>query len=155
MAPRPLRSQGRPSTRVIPANWETSHAPVADRAGTAVVALRRPGSGNAFNKTSGRTEFTKLEPYATGLPSRIQGLRETARGAPTVVAAENVRITDYLVTVPLAVVAATGDLVEITTCSDPMLPAGAMLKVVEITRGSLRFERDLFCTILDTTGGVS
>ena len=144
--PRPNRSYGRPGTRVIPADWETSHAPVAESTMTATVDLRKPGSTTSFNEGTGQTEYVPLAPYATAQPARVQAYRETAIDRTRDVADETVRVAGYLVTLPLASNPSAGDLVDVTACTDPQL-AGRTLLVVDTVRGSLRFERDVFCTI--------
>lgn len=144
--PRPTRSYGRPGTPVIPADWQASHAAVAVGTMTATVSLRKPGTTSVFNEDTGQTEYTPLPAYTTGQPARIQAYRATAIDRAKDVADETLRVTGYLVTLPWAVSVDEGDLVDVSSCTDPEL-AGRSLLVIDLVRGSLRFERDVFCTI--------
>lgn len=146
--PRPTRSYGRPGTPVIPADWQESHAPVAQGTMTATVSLRKPGSTTVFDEATGQTEYTPLTPYATAQPARIQAYRATAIDRAKDVADETVRVTGYLVSVPWDNAPDEGDIVDVTASKDGDL-AGRSLVVIDVVRGSLRFTRDLFCTLHD------
>ncbi|GAB2762061.1 DUF6093 family protein [Nocardioides pakistanensis] len=135
---------GRPGTEVIPTGWATGHGTAADGSKTATVTLRQPGTTTSWDEANQRTVSTPLAPYATDVPARIQALTNDAR---TVDAAEQqVTVAGYLVAVPLALDPAVGDLIQVTSSGDPTLD-GRDLTVVDVVRGSLRLERDLFCTL--------
>lgn len=120
---------------------------------TLKVALRHPGSSTSFNETTQRTDLIPEAPYCTNLLSRIQAHRETAQDADSSSAEESVRTSGYLVTLPLSAsltTLAVGDLIDVpTNCADPLL-AGHSLRIVDLVRGTLRFERDVFAVINDT-----
>lgn len=159
--PRPNRSYGRPGTEVIPADWETSHAPIAAKTMTGVAALRLPGVTMAWSDAEQRTVPTPHAPYATGVPVRVQAHRETAVDRAADVADQTIEVAGYLVTLPRgdagADQIAPGHLIDITSSSDP-LAAGVTFRVIELVLGTLRFERDVFAVVNDqtdqTTGGA-
>lgn len=146
---RPQRAMGRPGTPVIPAGWETSHGTVAAATMTATVNLRKPGGTKTWNTTTRRTEYTGASPYATAQPARIQAQTvRTVRSGQEEVAEETLQIAGYLVAIALDQEPAAGDLVDVTASSDPLL-TGRTLRIHDVVRGSLRFERDLLCTLAD------
>lgn len=156
--PRPQRAYGRPGTTVIPPDWGTSHAPVAEGTMPDRVSLRAPGgTGSGWNETEKRTDVTPFTPFATDVPARIQALTERrGAGAEQTTADDLVRVAGYLVSLPLTadgvddvVVDGESDtLIDVTTSADPLL-AGKTLRVADIVRGSSRFERNLLCTLND------
>lgn len=131
---------------------------VAAKTMTLCVALRHPGSDATYNAGLGHSVITPQAPYATNIPVRVQAHRETAQNDEKTSAEESIRITGYLVTLPLSADLtglATGDLIDIpSNCADDLL-AGVSLRIVEIVRGSLRFERDVFAVINDTATEVT
>lgn len=148
--PRPNRAYGRPrSNPVIPAAWETDHAPVAQATMTATVNLRKPGaSSTSFNVATQQTVPVPFAPYASGQPARFQAYRATAIDRAREVAEDTVRVTGYLVALPLQLNPDEGDQIDVTACSDADL-VGRTLTVVDLVRGSLRFERDVFAMVND------
>jgi len=171
--PRATRSFGRPGTRVIPARWNADHAPVVTAAMRARVSLRHDDGATTKTylpydpehpETTGRTTYSLAAPYAADIPARIQGLREmTARGSETA-AEESLRVSGYLVALALGVddtadavnAISTGDIVTIDSLTESdqlLLLPGVELRVTDIVRGTERWERDLFCQLVDTTGG--
>ena len=156
--PRPTRAQGRPGTEVIPAQWQESHGVVAAKTMTFTVNLRHPGTTMAYDHSVGHSVATPLAPSPTNVPTRVQAHRETAQDSERVQGEESVRVTGYLVTLPLSTDLtglATGDLIDFPAdCPDPLL-AGAHLRIVDLIRGSLRFERDVFAVINDTATEVT
>lgn len=127
---------GRPGTRVIPDGWADAHQTALAGTRTATVALRHA-----------RTTRDPAAPYAAGIPARIQAL--LAGGKTAEVASDTVSVRGYLVTLPLDQTAAAvkaGDLIDVTTADDPQL-TGMTLHVQDVVRGSLLFERDIFCTL--------
>lgn len=118
---------------------------------TATVNLRKPGTTKAF--ADRRTTYTPLAPYATGQAARIQAQTSRAvQPGQEEQAEETLQVSGYLVTLTFVrdvdQEPATGDLIDVTDSDDPLL-TGRTLKITDITRGSLRFERDVFCTLVD------
>lgn len=140
--PRPLAS-GRPGTWVIPPTWEADHRPSVEGTLTGKVGLRKPGVTQTWNGESQQMESVPHEPYAEPL-ARIQALAAAAR--QVIAAGDREVVADYLVAVPAPIVAEHGDLVDCTDTGDPALD-GHTLEVVQVVRGTERFERDLFCVM--------
>jgi hypothetical protein len=117
---------------------------------TAVVDLRKPGSTTAF--VDRRTTYTPLAPYATDQTARVQAQSSRAVQPGEEQAEETLQVGGYLVTLTFdrdpADEPATGDLVDVTASDDPLL-TGRSLKITDVVRGSLRFERDMFCILVD------
>lgn len=87
------------------------------------------------------------DPYATGVSCRVQALAGQARVAST--ADDDETVADYLLVVPIGVDdARIGDLATLTSTGDVALD-GVVLRVVQVVLGTERFERDLFCTLVD------
>lgn len=156
---RPQQALGRPGTVVIPAGWQEAHGVVAGKTMTATVSLRRPGATTkTFNTTTRRTEYTDAAAYATDQAARIQA--QTTRGVKPgeEQAEETLQVAGYLVTLAFDRTVdqepATGDFVDVTASSDPLL-TGRSLQIHDVVRGSLRFERDLFCTLVDPAEATS
>lgn len=143
--PRKTRAQGRPGTRVIPLGWEDGHRVVAEKTMTATVALRHPGTTQEWSTELQENVETPLAAYAT-TRCRVQAL---ATQAPAVVAAEDTEtVAKYLLTVPDGLASLEGDLATVSDAGDSQLD-GRTLRVEQVIRGSLRFERDLICTLTD------
>lgn len=152
--PRPTRSQGRPDTAVIPADWGASHSPVATKAMRAWVALRKPGTiPGGWDGARQQTVTTPHPTYWAG-PARIQAL---SGEAATVVDADDVgQQADFLVQVPydapegiarddLLIVVAPMPPDVVADATDPVL-VGVVLQVTTVRTGSERFTRDLYVT---------
>lgn len=143
--PRPTRAQGRPGTRIFPADFEQSHAAVVQRAATAVVDIFAPpvagqpvmGSDFTYSDTA------PADPLHTAQPARIQVLngQETSH----LVADQDHVTVGYLVVVPLALDVPLNAVVRVTACADPTLVTARRLVVRKIARGSVQWERDLWC----------
>lgn len=136
---------GRPGTQVIPTGWSAAHRPVVDGTRTSRCTVRKPGTiKGAFNDVTGTYAQTARPPYAGGM-FRIQVLALAAQD--TVTGEEQVPSVGYLVTGPVYIHAAPGDLVHVVDAGpngDPSL-TGRDLVVKSVTRGSLAWERDLHC----------
>lgn len=149
---RPQQALGRTGTPVIPAGWQAAHGAVVAKTLTATVALRHPGVTKTWNSTSRRTEYTGGAPYATAQPARIQAQTSRAVQPGEESAEETLQVAGYLVTLTLDRTAdkepEVGDLVDVTASDDPLL-TGRALRIHDVVRGSLRFERDLFATLVD------
>lgn len=147
---RPVQSLGRPGTPVIPAGWQEAHGHVAAETMTATVSLRHPGAVKTYEDRA--TTYVPLTAYATDQAARIHAMQSRAIAAGTEQAEETLQVAGYLISLEysrnLDSEPATGDLVDVTACPDPLL-VGRTLKVADVVRGSLRFSRDLFCTLVD------
>lgn len=147
--PRPRLGYGRPGTTVIPAGWNEAHAPVAAATMRCPVKLRHPGTTESWNNTTEQTDHVPLDPYWEG-GARVQAVKSGRTDGSTVVAGDEVHVAGYLMTLPLEVDPAVGDLVDVDDAyaDDPAL-AGRTLRVTDVILGSERFERDVFATITD------
>lgn len=152
--PRPVRSQGRPGTRVIPADWGSSHAPVATKAMRGACQLLPPGEGPLeFVPAEGVSKRGDVTPSYAG-PCRIQKLN--AQDQTRVVGDQAQTTVGYLVTLSLGVpgetegtfaadTATLAHRVLITDLSDSAGLVGKRLSITSIGKGSERFEVDLYC----------
>lgn len=131
----------RPGSRVIPSGWEQHHRPIAEGTHTATITFKRPSGAATFNAATG----TKTQPTITVYsgPCRIQ---EIGRGDQVAMAVGQ-RITVRRYMVSLTITAASlrlDDVGTVDTASDPSLP-GRPLRITDVQRGSLTFERNLIC----------
>ena len=143
---RPRRAQGRPGTAVIPAGWAVSHRPVVEKTQATAITLRHPGTTQEWSQELEQNVEVPLDPYFTGT-ARVQALATQAR--PIVTVGDREVVAQYLVTIPVDTGAAEPaelDLVAVSDSGDPALD-GRTLLVAQVVRGSLLFERDLFCTL--------
>lgn len=134
---------GRPGTRVVPAALEGAYRTVVARTLTARCTLRRPGTVSVWDPASEQNRLAPHPPYYDAA-ARVQALGTQARQVTT--ADDEVVQANYLVVVPATVSPAGGDLVHVTDSGDPLLD-GRTLLVREVATGSVRAERDLFCTL--------
>jgi hypothetical protein len=132
---------------VIHPDWETHHAGVAEAAMPGTVALRESGgTPGGFDTDTNQVGTTPHPAYAT-VACRIQALAGEARVVAT--ADDEETSADYLIAVPRSVhEVREGHLGKVTDTGDPALD-GRTLAVVQVARGTHRFERDLFCTLID------
>lgn len=130
----------RPGSRVIPSGWEARHRPVAEGTHTATITFRRPAAAPVFDPATGTTTRPTVTVY-TG-PCRIQELpREHVVTDP----AQRITIRRYMVSVPIAATnLRVDDVGTVDTANDASLP-GRPLRVTDVLRGSLTFERNLTC----------
>lgn len=141
---RPLRAQGRPGTRVIPADWESSHAPAVERTFTAQVQVIDPHDSTppalgADYSYSGGTAGTPV--YTGG--ARVQVMNGQA--AADVLGDQQQLTALYLVAIGRDATVPVGSVVTVTDSDDAHLSDGRRLIVRKVAGGSLRFERDLWC----------
>lgn len=145
--PLPNRHQGRPDTRVIPTDWERTHAPVATKTMTAMIRIWPPVSGPAFVPGEGYTD-----PGTTGTadydgPARIQSL--DANAARRITGDEDQATAGYLVAIDIdATTIRENSTIEVVTSNDPWLTPDRRLIVRGMDLGSFRFERDLYAVDL-------
>jgi hypothetical protein len=138
---------GRPGTRVIPTDWEATNRPAVEATMTATIAWRIPGGTKGpFDEDTGTYPTVPNTPYTT-VPCRVQAMATMARRVEN--AEQAMTVAGYLVTVPAATTGIrVGHLGHVTGTGDPDLD-GHDLHVDDVVRGSLRFERDLFCTLTE------
>lgn len=151
--PLPRQSTGRPGTVVIPPGWQAAHGAIVARTMTATVDLHKPGATTStWNPDTRRTEYTAADAYATDQKARIQAQTSRAVQPGEEQAEEALQVTGYLITLTLDRTAAeeptVGDLVTVKTSDDPLL-TGRTLRIHDVVHGSLRFERDVFATLVD------
>lgn len=133
----------RPNTRVIPAGWVEHHRPVIEATFTARIRLRNPADDEQgeFDEETGTRPVVHAAPYYDG-PCRIQQQKQPQVGST---GEQPVTTHDYLVPVPIEVNAELGHIGQVVECpADPTL-VGRYLKVTDVMRGSLAWERDLIC----------
>ena len=152
---RSQRGYGRPGTAVIPPDWNTSHGQAAAGTMTATVALRAPGGTPSWvdDPEGGHTEVVPFPPFAEDVPARITPIG--AGGGPGQEAVDiQVQVAGYMVGLPIdaagvdaiVVDGESNTLVDVITSDDPLL-TGKSLRVEDIERSSLRFERTLLCVL--------
>lgn len=140
------RGNRKPFSRwaVIPHGWDDQHRPVVEGTMTARVSIRRPGpAGITWDPDLEQDVSTPHTPHFEGW-ARVQ--RTSGMGANPVTAGDPEPLGDFLVAVPAdADQAEAGDLVTLSLSGDPILDQTPLF-VAHVTVGSLRFERDLYCT---------
>lgn len=130
---------------MIPVNWEAGHRPVAEKTMTATIELRHPGTVQAWSEPVQQMVAVPRDPYFTGV-CRVQAL--ATKAAEVSIAEDPETVASYLVTVSASVRPLEKDLGTVTASNDPELDNGVLV-VGQVVRGSVRFERDLFCTLAD------
>lgn len=135
-----------PSSRVIPTGWSGHHRGVARGGMTATCRLEQAGTGEgAWNENTQSTDPPAPTTSWSG-PCRVQAQPTQAQDAES--AGQQVTTRTYLVAVPLHAVlpeaGVNGGRVVVTACEDPTL-LDRPLRIADITRGSLLWERDLVC----------
>ena len=128
--------------RVIPVGWEAHHRPVLETTWTATVTFRRASGPAVFDPATGSTAQPKTVVF-TGLV-QIQHHETTAAGS-TVAGAEKITSHDYQVSGPVEMDLLPDDVGTVDASNDPTL-TGRELRVTDIQRGSLLFQRDVICT---------
>lgn len=147
--PRPTRAQGRPGTRIFPKDFEASHGVVVGKAATATVLIFPPPAGTGATMNADFTYATPDPATAiygsqdSGPNARIQvlGAQESAALAVD----QEVVTVGYLVVIDRNADIPLDAVVQITASSDTTLLGDRRLVVRKIARGSVRWERDLWC----------
>jgi hypothetical protein len=141
---------GRPGLgahRVIPAEWERQHRPVAEATMTAEVVILRHTSGGVWDEVAGRTTYPDPMQVWSG-PARVQ--RMSQMEITRSIGDRQVVIRGYTVSLPAdAPEIRIGDETQVTAPvseqrGDPLL-AGQPLWVHDVRHGSLIWQRDLVC----------
>ena len=148
---------GLPGARVIPEHWELHHRPVAASTMTGLCRVIRPGQPGSYPDFETAPETVLVETVCRVQQQNRPG-RVNAEG-------QLVDSRDYLVTIPAdawptgTVVDDTGPILVVDGylpghAGDPDL-VGRHLHVEQVLHGTLRFERDLYCTVdLTEPGGA-
>lgn len=131
----------RPNSRVIHPDWEARHRPVLATTRTATVTFRRFSGPPVHDPETGSTGRPKAIVY-TG-EFRIQEDQVTA--SVTDAAAQQITTHRYQLSGEVEVALEIGDVGTVTATNDPTL-VGRELRVTDIERGSLLFERTFICT---------
>jgi hypothetical protein len=136
----------RPGSHVLHPDFEARNAPVAAGTQTATCVITGPASGPpVFNAGTGMSQPPVGTQHYAG-SCRVQRLDDQIT---TTEGGDQVTTRQYLVAIDWwAYAVKVGDLVTVTDSNDPMLAAGHVT-VQRVIRGSLRFERDLYCTSFD------
>lgn len=152
--PRPNRAHGRPGTPMVPANFEDDHAFVIRKTHTATCRITAPAGGTpVIGDDLTYPEHTAPTPTYTG-GCRVQELSRDEKERR--LGDEVQSAVAYLVVVEhSADDIARGHVVEVTGSSDPTLTGDRRLVVARVTRGSVRWERDLYCIDPNTRGARS
>lgn len=144
-------------TTIIPPDWETHHRPVAVSTMTGLCRVIRPGQPGSYPDFETGPETVLVETVCRVQQQNRPG-RVNAEG-------QLVDSRDYLVTIPAdawptgTVVDDTGPILVVDGylpghAGDPDL-VGRHLRVEQVLHGTLRWERDLYCTVdLTETGGA-
>lgn len=144
---------GLPNTHVIPPDWEQHHRPVSADAMTAECVITRPTSTAGWDDTTGKSAYpTPATIYGPG-PCRInRGGSGAVPAGATTVADRTVTLVDYAIVIPTsAPLIQVHDLVTVTTCTgDPQL-VDLTLRVKDVARGGLTWERVLSCELQPPT----
>jgi hypothetical protein len=141
------QSTGRAGTAVIPATWETAHRVVLERTMRGRVSLRVPGPTQTWSDADQENNTTPIPPYATDVPARVLQLNGEAKVIRT--GEDTELVVDFLVAVSAdRDDVATGHLVQVTDATDALL-VGTTLSVQHVGVGTERFERDLYCNVID------
>jgi hypothetical protein len=147
--PRPTRAHGRPGTEVIPTGWAADHRPVLAGTRRGDLALRKPGTTQAWSDADQAMVSIPLPVHFTGT-CRVQAIDTQAR--ERVVAGDPETTVDYLITTDINPAdtpdtsPAQGDLATVTDTGDPLLD-GRVFRVTRVGTGTELFERYLFCTL--------
>lgn len=124
--------------QIIPERWEEHHRPVAEAGMTAVV---ESWSGSDTDWVWDDTTQSEVRDYGTLLwtgPARVQ---ERFGGADDEAGDQQITLHRYMVSIPHD--ATVGGWVHVVESGDLLLD---WLKVVDILKGSIRWQRDLMCT---------
>lgn len=106
-------------------------------------SLRHPGTTQVWSDALEQNVEAPFPAFWQG-NVRVQALATQAR--PTATVGDREVVAQYLVTVPATVVPDELDLLTLGDTGDPALDHRT-LEVVQVVRGSLLLERDLFCTL--------
>lgn len=142
---RPRQAQGRPGTPLFVDGWEGAHAVVVGKAATAEIIVWAPADGSpSVNPDLSYGTATDDALYTGHARVQVLNIGDSSK----VFGEEYQTRAGYLVVIDREADSSIdrGAVVEITSCTDPSLEAeGRRLVVARVDRGSLRWERDLYC----------
>ena len=128
-------------SRVLPVGWEEHHRPVLASTRTAKVTFRRFSGPPVHDPVTGSTSRPRAVVYSGWF--RIQEHQVSAH--TTDAAAQQITTHAYQLSGEVSVDLQINDVGTVDDCNDPTL-TGRELRVTDIQRGSLLFERDCICT---------
>ena len=129
-------------SRVIPIDWEAHHRPVLESTWTATITFTRADGPPVHDPNTGSTSQSRVTVYSG--PCRIQHHETTSAGS-TITAGEKVTSHDYQISGPVSMDLKVDDIGTVDDCNDPTL-VRRELRVTDIQRGSLLFQRDVIAT---------
>lgn len=124
----------------MPAGWEAHHRPVLESTRTAKVTFRRFSGPPVHDPVTGSTSRPKTVVYSGWF--RIQEHQVSAHD--TDAAAQRITTHAYQLSGAVDVDLVIDDVGTVDDCNDPTL-TGRELRVTDIQRGSLLFERTFTC----------
>ena len=146
-------------TTIIAPEWERHHRPVAVSTMTGLCRVIRPGQPGGYPDFEPGPDVVLVETVCRVQQQQNRAARGDSQG-------QLVDSRDYLVTIPAekwptgTVVDDTGPILVVDGylpghAGDPDL-VGRHLRVEQVLHGTLRFERDLYCTVdLTEPGGAA
>lgn len=129
----------RPGSRVIPTGWEARHRPVLESTRTATVTFRRFSGPPVFDPETGST--TRPRVVVCSGTFRIQQQAPSETDA----AAQDITTHAYQLSGDVTVDLQINDVGTVDASTDPTI-VGRELRVTDVQRGSLLFERTFTCT---------
>lgn len=130
----------RPGSRVIPAGWEEHHRPVLATTRTATITFRRISGPPVHDPATGSTDQPRAVVFSG--PCRIQEHQLNVHS--TVAGAELITTHTYHVSLSVEADLRQNDIGTVDASDDPTF-VGRELRVNDIQRGSLLFQRDVIC----------
>lgn len=139
---RPNRAHGRPSTRMVPENFEPDHARVMTGSRTALCVIHGPATGErVFDPDLGYSVVPGAPKLYEG-STRVQALSAAARSR--IVGEQDQGVASYLAAIDHdAPRIPVGSIITFTTTSDDWL-VDDYLTVKNGDLGTVRFERHLY-----------
>lgn len=144
---RATRSNGRAGGSST-ATYGGSHARAAGRDWTAEISLAHGGEPT-WSEEDEKTVLTGGSTYATAVRARIQPNDSTAN-LQVELADETVDVPRYLISVDYGMAEILdGDVVVVSAADEDEALVGRWFRIDRVSLSSERFERDLFCTLLE------
>jgi hypothetical protein len=138
---------GRPNTAVFPPDWGATAGAVTAKTLDATVALRHPGTTQAWNPVTEQMDQVPNAAYYTGDCS-VGPISSRAQTSIAVAGEDQLDVEGYQITLPRTVAPVEGDLATVTASGDTALDDHTLV-VREVERASRRFSRVLFATLTD------
>lgn len=124
--------------QIIPDRWEAHHRPVAEAGMTATV---ESWSGSDQDWIWDDAAQAEIRDYGTLLWAGVARVQERVGGGDESAGDQQLTLHSYMVSIPHD--APVGGWVRVIESTDPLLD---WLKVVDVLKGSIRWQRDLMCT---------